>query len=68
MAISILSPGVPLRFVERDGKRILQQIWIRGYWLSGEFTNSSEHEWRDVPLMDEATPTDAAYWSEATYT
>jgi hypothetical protein len=39
-----IMPTASLRFVERDGKRILQQAWQTGY----------EFEWRDVPLETEA--------------
>lgn len=39
-----------LRFVERDGKRILQQAW------SVVSTNPSDRrfEWRDIPLVAES--------------
>jgi hypothetical protein len=36
-----------LRFVERDGNRILQQ---RYFWLT---KNDSGNEWQDVPLVSE---------------
>lgn len=36
----IWSPYSNLRFIERDGKKILQQIWA----------SQTRHEWRDVPL------------------
>lgn len=62
-----LAPGNALRFVERDGKRILQQAWIKSWLLSGEWS-SGEHEWRDVPLVDEAAPEDVSIWSEGGYT
>ena len=35
-----------LRFIERDGKRILQQMWT--YSTPGNATGG--HEWRDVPF------------------
>jgi hypothetical protein len=39
-------PTMSLRFIERDGKRILQQQWrVPEYaWME---------EWRDVPLVKE---------------
>ncbi len=44
-------PTAHLRFVERDGKRILQQLW-------GVFDVSAlpwrRSEWRDVPLSTES--------------
>lgn len=36
-----------LRFIERDGRRILQQAWL---WHS---QLSHGYEWRDVPLVTE---------------
>jgi hypothetical protein len=42
---SVVKPTVNLRFVMREGKRILQQQWL---WLWG-----GETEWRDVPLEEE---------------
>lgn len=64
MSAWVLSPGINIRFVERDGKRILQQVWVKGYWLSGVFTSGSEYEWRDVPLVEENAPEDIQMWSE----
>jgi hypothetical protein len=52
-----------LRFVERDGKRILQQVWVKRCSLSGEAPrSSSEHYWEDVPMMNESAPTPAEFW------
>jgi len=62
MGYWVLSPAQPLRFVEREGKRILQQFWSKGYWLSGQFSNSGSGEWRDVPLTTEDAP--ELVWSE----
>lgn len=41
------SPDMHLRFVERDGKRILQQNWVCS--LGDELWM----EWRDIPLVTE---------------
>lgn len=38
-----------LRFVQRDGKRMLQQCWS---WTSADHLDGGI-EWRDVPLTDE---------------
>lgn len=43
-------PSAVLRFVERDGKRILQQKWFVST------LTSHESEWRDIPLESEVTP------------
>ena len=48
-----LNPGINLRFIERDGKRILQQVWIKNYGLRPPPRAGIEHEWRDVPLCAE---------------
>lgn len=40
-----------LRFIERDGKRILQQKWASVYYPA------SNNEWRDVP-MEKSEPTE----------
>lgn len=68
MGIWSLAPSTVLRFVKRDGRRILQCWWAKSYRLSGEWGTSAEGEWRDVPLQDEATPIDAVAWSEHGYT
>jgi hypothetical protein len=49
-------PGIPLRFVERDGQRILQQVWLRigpSYGPDGRtgWVNDGKHEWRDGPMQ-----------------
>jgi hypothetical protein len=52
-------PLMNLRFVERDGKRILQQAWAEHFYTPGdhshpgEWRQSEKHEWRDVPLESE---------------
>lgn len=38
-------PTVDLRFIHRDGYRILQQKWHKQF--------SAEYEWRDVPLIED---------------
>lgn len=42
-------PTAALRFVERDGRRILQQEWV------GHSGRADFREWRDVPLEVETT-------------
>lgn len=42
-------PSMNLRFVLRDGKRILQQMYYPVDW------NTHEEVWRDVMLYDEET-------------
>jgi hypothetical protein len=55
-------PGIPLRFVERNGKRILQQVWVlHTYGMDNQWHNCSAHYWDDVPLMVEGE-SDPAYW------
>jgi len=66
MGVWVMGPSQPLRFVERDGKRILQQFWSKGYWLSGEFRSGGDGEWRDVPLTTVDAP--ELVWSETGYT
>lgn len=46
----LLTPMVGLRFIEREGKRILQQAW---QWQSSD-RKTGGYEWRDIPL--EANP------------
>jgi hypothetical protein len=46
-------PLIPIRFVERDGKRIAQQAWGKYVYTGDEWTQTHEYEWRDVPLMSE---------------
>jgi hypothetical protein len=57
-------PGIPVRFVSRDGKKMLQQVWIKMVNTSeGEWQNNGEHVWKDVPLMIEGE-SDPTYWSK----
>ncbi len=42
-----------LRFVERDGKRILQQQVIIGEHDPDNRSGSVYHEWHDVPLVND---------------
>ena len=65
MTVYAVSPSPCLRFVERDGKRILQQAWVKRYWLSGILGPPTEHEWRDVPVVDEDAP--ELPWGETGY-
>lgn len=39
-------PSMNLRFVMRDGKRILQQMFLPNDW------STHDEEWRDVPLAE----------------
>lgn len=56
----IWEPMLNLRFIEREGKRILQQAW--GIYPIGFFSKDhmySRWEWRDVPLVVEEPSDDA---------
>lgn len=46
----ITRPTANLRFIKRDGQRILQQAFEK---ISGPHTS---FEWRDIPLIEEDTP------------
>lgn len=47
-------PTSYLRFVERDGRRILQQRWAVTSYLGTTHSPIGKHgEWRDVPVEDE---------------
>lgn len=53
------TPTPNLRFVEREGKRILQQRWaITSYLQTTSTTLGQRGEWRDVPLRPEDDPND----------
>lgn len=39
----------PLRFVRREDRRLLQQLWFQ----FGDWGLKVAQEWRDVPLVDE---------------
>lgn len=55
-----------MRFVEREGLRILQQVWIKQVLSSDDgWINGGEHRWRDVPLMSELVIDDGKYWVKA---
>lgn len=41
----IMRPTTMLRFVERNGHRVLQQLWLSD--------DASLSEWRDVPLVED---------------
>ena len=49
---SFAEPTSGLRFVLRDGARILQQEWRLTEYHNGEAV-SGDNEWRDVPLTEE---------------
>ena len=51
---SSVRPTARLRFVEREGKRILQQRWLTKNYDTKDLVMSAEEEWRDVPLESEA--------------
>ena len=48
--VSTWKPTPHLRFVVRDGKRVLQQEWFRVVY---DTTNILHKEWRDVELVIE---------------
>lgn len=43
------SPSMNLRFVKRDERFILQQMFVPKNW------NTHDEEWLDIPLHEEAT-------------
>jgi hypothetical protein len=56
--ISFSAPQMEVRFVLRDGKRILQQLWVNTkYEYEGKLLmpvpRHVSTEWRDVPLVTE---------------
>ena len=47
-------PAIPLKFIERGGKKILQQAWQRHAFNPDKGWIPVEgHEWRDVPFEDD---------------
>lgn len=44
-----------LRFVLRDGKRVLQQIEVSKSYQSASGQQKIHHIWKDVPLINEET-------------
>lgn len=55
-------PSSELRFIERDGRKILQQKWYLPFYYDDTLTEKEmatfqiPHEWKDVPLIqDEET-------------
>jgi hypothetical protein len=63
----VWQPAIPLRFIERDGRRILQQAWVvlhAGYDSNDslQWRPTGKHEWRDVPMADECA--DPTFWSQ----
>jgi hypothetical protein len=53
------SPLIELRFVERDGKRILQQAWSE---FNHKGMQTGNYKWYDVPLQDEEREILAEDW------
>lgn len=53
----IKQPTMSLRWIERNGKKILQQLWVF-VEHKGIYRNyiSSEDEWRDVPSKETWPP------------
>lgn len=50
-------PTPQLRFIEREGKRILQQLWkISTFHRVNDIPWGTEIEWRDVPLEVPTAP------------
>ena len=57
-----MNPGNALRWIDRDGKEVLQQAWTeRIVRDDGESYPSGHYEWRDVPL---GPVDDKEYWTE----
>lgn len=55
----ITQPTVLLRFVEREGRRILQQRWAITTYDGTHRAKGQHGEWRDVPLRPENDPDDS---------
>jgi hypothetical protein len=60
-------PGIPLRFVPREGRKILQQVWLRygpGYDKDGstDWKQTGDFQWRDVPMGPQTD--NPMYWCE----
>lgn len=53
------APTSLLRFVERDGKRILQQRWAITSYTVNDIPLGQVGEWRDIPLRPEDDPDDS---------
>lgn len=53
------APTAFLRFIERDGKRILQQRWAITTYDNDARPTGQHGEWRDVPLRPEDDPRDS---------
>lgn len=49
--IKLTEPTMHLRFIERGGKRILQQQWESKRWEHGVPTTWAA-EWRDIPFVE----------------
>lgn len=48
--VSVWKPTPHLRFIARDGMKVLQQEWFRVVY---DTTNMLHKEWRDVELTEE---------------
>lgn len=49
-----------MRWIEREGVRVLQQVWIKSYYTDNyKWENAGEHRWEDVPLE----PDDMTFWT-----
>jgi hypothetical protein len=60
---TVYMPGIPLKFVERDGKKILQQVWIKhGFDPDKGWVPLEDHKWLDVPLEVEPFTLPKTYW------
>ena len=50
----VWQPLIPMRFVVRDGKNILQQAWgEHAYGDDYKWNPTGDYMWKDVPLMSE---------------
>lgn len=54
-----------MRYVERDGQKVLQQLWIlTGHDISGhERVNCGVHKWEDVPMDINGDTDEGTYWN-----
>jgi hypothetical protein len=63
------APAIPVRFIERDGVRVLQQAWEEKSPsigdCGGEYRATGRYEWRDVPsMLDDGPPRADDWWKK----
>jgi len=66
--VSRWAPILPLRFIHRDGERILQQAWAENrpsIGDCGKYVETGRYEFRDVPLMHDGPAKAVDWWKPA---